>query len=199
LADYQHITSLSNLYRLYNAFLDQEDLGFDGVILKALSSSYFANAIKIKKEMTVDAVVIGAYVAKGERVSSLLLAVFDNPTKLWVPIGKIRGDGAKWDAVCNACLGLAATSPKELMNVVSPPESPSIWIMPNIVVQVTARQISPGAKGAYLLFVEAMRDAFIRWDKDVNTATTFAQLMEIAGIETRPPISPNLFNPDKQK
>lgn len=196
LAHYQHIAALNDLHRLYDAFLDQEERGFDGVILKAFNSSYFDYAIKVKKETTVDAVVIGAYISHG-RVSSLLLAVFDKTTNHWIPIGKIAKGGDEWDAVCNACL--EAASAKRFMNVLSPPASPSIWIKPNIVVQVTARTIRPGAQGGYVLSLEAPRNVFIRRDKDVNAATTFAELVEMAGIETRLPMSPTLFSNDNEE
>jgi ATP-dependent DNA ligase len=198
LADYKRIESFLALDAIYQSFLDQTEPGYDGVILKRFNNTYFTDAIKVKREITVDALVIGISLSEKAKIqgnnipakdwaSSLLIAVLDTQTNLWIPIGKVSGNDEDWNGVCETCKGkiMLGSYPT---NIVPPPEAPDLWIDPEIVVQVTARTIRLGAKDSYIVIAEAPRDIFLRRDKDSSMVTTFDQLLEMGGINTRPPI-----------
>jgi ATP-dependent DNA ligase len=201
--DYHRINSFDELSRLYQTFLDQTGPGFDGVILKSLSKSYFSPAYKLKREITIDVVIVGIYLGKASKTInsqivefpsniSLLMAVMDAQTQQWIPIGKVNGNDDDWKEVLQKCQAIIIEGDRPAQ-ILAPPDSVDMWVRPEVVVQVTARTISLGAKNSYVVVAEAPREVFLRPEKDVNLATTFDQLLVIGDIKKRPVIPMGLI------
>lgn len=191
ISEYRIIEELADLDVIFQDFLQRQDEGYDGVILKKMDSLYFTDVLKIKTEITLDPVVLGIYFNNEKEIKSFLVAVKDQQTNLWIPIGKVAGQGEDWDGVCSACKGVKEINSLS-NNIFPPPDQPDTWISPEIIVQITARSISKGAQNSYILRADAPRDLLLREDKHIKTATTFDQMCEIAGID-RPPIPFGLF------
>jgi len=191
IASYRSLDSKEELESLYQTFIRERALGYDGIILKKKGTGYFSRAFKLKSEITVDPVILGGYWTKDKKLTALLLAVFDHQTNMWIPVGKVADIGQNWEDTCKACLEqIIENGP---INIIRPPAPPNFWINPSVVVQVTARSVSKGARGSYIIRIDAPRDVILRRDKGVANADTFDQLLEIADISERPPISGSLF------
>lgn len=189
-ADYKEILSVDDLLSLYKDFIYRQKDGYDGVILKKKKSSYFVDAIKIKSELTLDLVMAGVYLRNDNKIQAILVAVRDDQTNLLIPVAKVTGQGAEWEDACSVCI--SRILPETPSNILPPPTTPDHYLVPEVIVQITARSISKGAHNSYIIRVDAPRNLFLRNDKDLNTSTSFDTMCEMAGIP-RPAISLGLF------
>jgi len=176
-AAYTPIRSGDDLIKLYQACLIKRKDGFDGTIIKRLSTSYFADALKLKTEDTIDAVVIGAYIDELDIVRSLLLVVPSHKYKLWIPVAKITKTNTNWDAIWAACQPYILDHRPDNLGEIS--DIPDIWITPQVVVEVTMTELHPGK--TYLVRAEYPRKCTLREDKGPEEATLFEQILQMAG------------------
>jgi DNA ligase-1 len=180
LAEYNYLVSPEGLQEFYQRCLARRKEGFDGVIIKKLDTPYFSDALKIKPEDSVDAVVVGAYLDKRQVEMSLLLAVPDRQRKQWVPIGKVTKQSTDWDIVWPVCQPFVLDHRPD--NIDDPPVDPDIWIAPAVVVAVTIRWVSESTSYVSGVTCEAIRQCTLREDKGVEDATSFEQILQMAGL-----------------
>jgi DNA ligase-1 len=177
-AEYTPIRSQDELIRFYQACLLKRKDGFDGAIIKRLSTPYFTDALKLKTEDTADAVVIGAYRNEKSAVQSLLLAVLSHELKLWVPIAKVTRTNTDWDTIWTACQPYVIDyRPSQLAEIA---DIPDIWIAPGVVVEITMTELRAGKD--YIVRAEYPRKYTLREDKGPEDATSFEQILQIAGL-----------------
>ena len=184
LAKFIEIESYEELFKHYSHCLSLGDKGYDGMIIKRRDQQYFSSAIKVKPRDTIDPVVIGAYFNSPGEVSSLLLAVIDDRTDLWIPIAKVVRDPSGWPAVWKASKRFALSDRPP--DVYAPPDIPDVWIEPKVVVKITFERIREGSKGTYLVRVDSPREVTIRYDKGPEQATTYNDLLAMAGLGRSP-------------
>ena len=181
-ADYTRIHSLEDLIGLYQVYQRRKKEGFDGVIIKRLDTPYFTDVLKVKPEETIDAVVVGAYFQKEGELKTLLLAVPSHKSNTWVPIAKVKGKGAEWDAVYSAC------KPYKLgqrpYNMGDPPDRPQIWFAPKTVVAVSLTELRSVKN--YQVLADAARKCVLREDKGPEEATSLEQVLLMANLSESP-------------
>lgn len=177
LAEYSSIESKDDLIKLYQQCQARKAEGFDGTIIKQLDTSYFTDVLKVKPEETVDAVVVGAERNLHGAIKTLLLAVPWHEHNSWVPITKVARTSTDWKAVWPACkLHILENRPD---NLEDPPVIPHIWIAPKIVVTVNVTGWQPSK--AYQIHGFGARDCVLREDKSPEDATSFEQVLQLAG------------------
>ncbi|HWE62895.1 MAG TPA: ATP-dependent DNA ligase [Chloroflexota bacterium] len=175
--------------------------GLEGIMAKKPAAPYQAGArnynwVKLKRAQaghlrdTVDCVIIGYLYGRGRRASfgvgALLVAVYDQERDVFPSVTKI-GTGltdAEWHAVRERCAPyISAEKPARVESTIVP----SVWVAPQVVIEVLADEItrSPlhaagrqaGTEGYALRFPRliSFRDA----DKRPEDATTVAELIEL--------------------
>lgn len=173
--------------------------GLEGVIAKDLNAPYVAGArkfawIKLKKSYqgnladTVDVAIIGFYKGKGKRtefgLGGLLTAVYDPEEQQFRSIAKI-GTGFNEEEMQSLFDRLSKLAVKEKPVNVDSELEPDIWTVPEIVIEVTADEItrSPTHKCAWNgnegLALRFPRLTKFRDDKKVTDITTVSEILEM--------------------
>lgn len=175
--------------------------GLEGVVIKKLESPYEAGArsfnwVKLKRHSrgelqdTIDCVLLGYIFGKGKRaafgVGALLVGVYDKEQDMFVTVTKI-GTGlsdAEWQSIRERTKGLVVDhKPARVSSLIIP----SVWIEPEIVIEVLADEItrSPihtagkvGNEPGYALRFPRLV-SFRDKDKKPEDATTVDELLEM--------------------
>ena len=178
--------------------------GLEGIIAKDLSAPYVAGArkfawIKLKKSYgdmadTVDAVIIGYYLGKGQRqefeFGGLLAAVLNDETNEFETIAKI-GSGFSEDEMKKFEAMLYKIKVKNKPKGVNSKLTPDFWVKPKYVITVAADEItlSPmhtcglvGDTGYALRFPRMMS---LRTDKGPDEATTTKEIIELFEMQRK--------------
>ncbi len=175
--------------------------GLEGVVLKKLESPYEAGArsfnwVKLKRHSrgelqdTIDCVLLGYIFGRGKRatfgVGALLVGVYDKERDMFVTVTKI-GTGLsdeEWQSIRERTKGLVVDhKPARVSSLIVP----SVWIEPEIVIEVLADEItrSPihtagkvGNEPGYALRFPRLV-SFRDKDKKPEDATTVDELLEM--------------------
>jgi len=175
--------------------------GLEGVVIKKLESPYEAGArsfnwVKLKRHSrgelqdTIDCVLLGYIFGKGKRaafgVGALLVGLYDKEQDIFVTVTKI-GTGlsdAEWQSISERTKGLVVDhKPARVSSLIIP----SVWIEPEIVIEVLADEItrSPihtagkvGNEPGYALRFPRLV-SFRDKDKKPEDATTVEELLEM--------------------
>ena len=176
-------------------------LGLEGLVVKKLESRYEAGArnfnwVKLKRHSagalgdTIDCVLLGYLFGRGKRAAlgagALLVGVYDPERDLFVTVTKI-GTGLsdeQWRGIRERTRGLEVDHrPARVSSLIEP----SVWLEPQIVIEVLADEItrSPthtagkvgGEPGYALRFPRLV--AFRERDKKPEDATTVQELIEM--------------------
>lgn len=182
--------------------------GYEGIVAKKAAGLYDAgkrgfNWIKIKHldehklNDTVDAVIIGYYYGKGRRaglgMGAFLVALFNNETNSFQSLAKV-GTGLTDDLLLNL------TKQLDESMVLEKPESydvshelfPDVWVMPKIVVEVEADEITVSKlhtagfgliKKDCGLAMRFPRLLSVRADKGLRDITTIEELISISRLK----------------
>ncbi|MBV9601790.1 MAG: ATP-dependent DNA ligase [Chloroflexi bacterium] len=192
--------------RLDEMFADALERGLEGLVVKRVDSPYQAGArnfnwVKLKRhsrgalEDTIDCVLLGYFVGRGKRadlgVGALLVGVYDAAADEFKSVTKI-GTGLsdeQWREVGERAAPYRA---EQRPARVSSRIIPSVWLEPQIVVEVLADEItsSPNHTAGYALRfprVIRFRDA----DKRPEDATTLAELIELYQAQRGQPSAPD--------
>ncbi len=193
--------------RLQAIFDDALTKGLEGVITKRPNSKYEAggrnfNWIKLKRNSsgelqdTIDCVILGYVFGKGKRsafgAGALLVGVYDDKKDEFVTVSKI-GTGLtdeEWKEVHKRADKIKTDKKPARVNSVL---SPSVWITPEIVIEVLADEItrSPvhtagrdeNGVGYALRFPRLIK--FREKDKTAEDATTVKELIEMYQAQYR--------------
>jgi DNA ligase-1 len=179
------------LEALFEAALER---GLEGLVVKRVDSTYQAGArnfnwIKLKKhsrgalEDTVDCVLLGYFLGRGKRVElgvgAVLAGVYDREADEFVTVTKI-GTGLsdeQWRQLRERAEPYRSEDrPARVRSAVTP----SVWLVPEIVVEVLADEItkSPNHTAGYALrFPRVIR--FRESDKRPEDATTLQELARL--------------------
>lgn len=177
--------------------------GLEGVVVKRLSSLYEAggrnfNWVKLKRHSdgelkdTIDCVILGYIYGKGKRTAfgagALLVGVYDSKKDTFVTVSKI-GTGLtdeEWKSIKDRTHGLELNhKPARVDSLIEP----SVWVKPEIVIEVLADEItrSPlhtagkdGEDAGYALRFPRLVN-FRDKDKKPEDATTVKELIEMFG------------------
>jgi DNA ligase-1 len=175
--------------------------GLEGVVIKKPESPYEAGArsfnwVKLKRHSrgelqdTIDCVLLGYIFGKGKRaafgVGALLVGVYDKEQDMFVTVTKI-GTGLsdeEWQSIRERTKGLVVDhKPARVSSLIVP----SVWIEPEIVIEVLADEItrSPihtagkvGNEPGYALRFPRLV-SFRDKDKKPEDATTVDELLEM--------------------
>ena len=193
-------------------FLDSIGKGLEGVVAKRLDSPYQAGArnfnwVKLKRAQaghlrdTVDCVILGFIFGRGKRVSfgagALLVGVYDAERDEFATVTKI-GTGLsdeEWRDVRRRCDRITLEGrPARVSSIIEP----SVWVEPEVVVEVLADEItrSPvhtagrrdGEPGYALRFPRVV--SFRGDDKRPEDATTVAEIIEMYDQQTASRVQP---------
>jgi len=144
--------------KIENFFDDAISRGLEGILAKKLDGTYQAGArgwnwIKLKRsyqsklEDTVDCVVMGHYAGRGKRTSfgmgAFLIGVYDEKKDMFVTIAKI-GTGLtdeEWKELFRRSGKIKSTHKPALYEVDKWLE-PDVWVMPSIVVEIKADELT---------------------------------------------------------
>lgn len=180
--------------RLQEIFDDALSKGLEGVITKRPDSLYEAggrnfNWIKLKRHSsgelsdTVDCVILGYVYGRGRRADfgagALLVGIYDKQNDEFVTVSKI-GTGLtdeEWREVHKRADKIKVDKKPSRVNSVL---TPSVWIVPEIVIEVLADEItkSPIHTAGYALrFPRLVK--FRGTDKKAEDATTVKELIEM--------------------
>ena len=175
--------------------------GLEGVVVKKLESPYEAGArnfnwVKLKRHSagalqdTIDCVLLGYIFGRGKRAAlgagALLVGVYDKKQDMFVTVSKI-GTGLsdeEWRSIKERTKGLVVDhKPARVSSLIEP----SVWLEPEIVIEVLADEITrspihtagkvgeePGYALRFPRFV-----AFREKDKKPEDATTVEELLEM--------------------
>jgi len=175
--------------------------GLEGVVIKKLSSKYEAggrnfNWVKLKRHQagelkdTIDCVILGYITGKGKRTAfgagALLVGVYDKKKDIFVTVSKI-GTGLsdeEWKSIKERSHGLEVNhKPARVESLIIP----SVWVKPEIVIEVLADEItrSPihtagkaGEEPGYALRFPRLV-SFRDKDKKPEDATSVNELIEM--------------------
>ncbi len=185
---------VDNAKKLDDIFEDALERGLEGLVVKRVDSPYQAGArnfnwVKLKRHSrgalddTVDCVLIGYFVGRGKRVGlgvgALLVGVYDKDADVFKSVTKI-GTGLsdeQWREVGTRAEPFRSEQrPARVQSTITP----SVWLEPEIVVEVLADEItsSPNHTAGYALRfprVIRFRDA----DKRPEDATSLRELVEL--------------------
>jgi DNA ligase-1 len=182
-------------------FDEAVSLGLEGLVVKKLESRYEAGArnfnwVKLKRHSagalndTIDCVLLGYLFGRGKRAAlgagSLLVGVYDPERDQFVTVTKI-GTGLsdeQWRSIRERTRGLEVDhKPARVSSLIQP----SVWVEPQIVIEVLADEItrSPihtagkvgGEPGYALRFPRLV--SFREGDKKPEDATTVQELIEM--------------------
>ena len=192
---------VSNSERLQEIFDDALTKGLEGVITKRPDSKYEAGArnfnwIKLKRHSsgelkdTIDCVILGYIFGKGKRsafgAGALLVGVYDSKRDEFVTVSKI-GTGLtdeEWREIHKRADKIKVSKKPARVNSVL---TPSVWIAPEIVIEVLADEITRSPvhtagktdkePGYALRFPRLIK--FREADKKAEDATTVKELTEM--------------------
>ncbi|MCK9292651.1 MAG: ATP-dependent DNA ligase [archaeon] len=195
----------NSLKELEDFFNSRIELGFEGIIVKDIDSSYRAgsrgfNWIKFKKSYlsnsldTIDAVIVGAFYGQGRRsdgIGALLMAVFDKETNNYYTIAKL-GTGLT-DEVLLELKNLLDTSklekrPSYLVTNIDA----DVYVLPKIVVEINFDEITRSTvhtvcydqdlnQGLALRFPRFVRLRDDKNDRQTTTQEEIQRLYELQG------------------
>jgi len=182
-------------------FDEARSLGLEGLVVKKLESRYEAGArnfnwVKLKRHSagalndTIDCVLLGYLFGRGKRAAlgagALRVGVYDPERDLFVTVTKI-GTGLsdeEWRGIRERTRGLEVDhKPARVSSLIEP----SVWVEPQIVIEVLADEItrSPthtagkvGKEPGYALRFPRLV-AFRERDKKPEDATTVQELIEL--------------------
>lgn len=187
--------------KIQELFDDAITSGLEGLIVKKPDSKYEAGArnfnwVKLKRHSagelhdTIDCVILGYIFGKGKRsgfgAGSLLVGVYDQKKDMFVTVSKI-GTGLtdiEWQEVHKRADKISVDSkPARVDSVIIP----TVWIKPEIVIEVLADEITKSPThtankigsepGLALRFPRLVK--FREADKRPEDATTVKELMEM--------------------
>ncbi len=186
---------------LSNLLEDAISKGLEGVVIKKLQSPYEAGArnfnwVKLKRHSsgelndTIDCVILGYITGRGKRTAfgagALLVGIYDPKKDEFVTVSKI-GTGLsdeEWREIHNRADKIALDHKPPRVNSII---NPSVWIRPEIVIEVLADEItrSPvhtagkedGEPGYALRFPRLV--SFRNADKKAEDATSVEELIEM--------------------
>ena len=185
------------------AFHEQQlRLGLEGAVMKQKNSSYVSGRkswrwVKIKEEEgsqgklsdTIDCLMLGYYVGKGKRqafgIGALLVGVLaknqngDLVVKSLSKIGTGLTDAQFREIKQIADQNLSVNNQKPAIYDVNKNLSPDFWLMPKIVLEIAADEISKSpihTAGVALRFPRLVK---IRYDKSFEETTTMEELATI--------------------
>lgn len=192
---------VSDVHDLTLLFDEAISKGLEGLVVKKLESRYEAGArnfnwVKLKRHSagalndTIDCVLLGYLFGRGKRAAlgagSLLVGVYDPGQDQFVTVTKI-GTGlsdAQWRSIQERTVGLEVDhKPARVSSLIEP----SVWVEPQIVIEVLADEItrSPihtagkvGAEPGYALRFPRLV-SFRERDKRPEDATTVQELIEM--------------------
>src|SRR3989338_5332685 len=192
---------VDNEERLNELFNDSLTKGLEGLVVKRSDSKYEAGArnfnwVKLKRHSagelkdTIDCVILGYVYGRGKRVTfgagALLVGVYDKEKDEFVTISKI-GTGLtdeEWREIHKRADKIKVDHKPARVNSIL---TPSVWIEPEIVIEVLADEItkSPvhtagkiGSDPGYALrFPRLVK--FREADKKAEDATTVKELIEM--------------------
>ena len=181
--------------------------GLEGVVAKKLESPYEAGArnfnwVKLKRHSagalhdTIDCVLLGYIFGRGKRAAlgagALLVGVYDPKQDMFVTVSKI-GTGLtdeEWRSIKERTKGLVVDhKPARVSSLIEP----SVWLEPEIVIEVLADEItrSPihtagkvGEEPGFALRFPRLV-AFREKDKKPEDATTVEELIEMYASQGR--------------
>ncbi len=187
--------------RITELFDDALTKGLEGLIVKRPDSKYEAGArnfnwVKLKRHSsgelhdTIDCVILGYIFGRGKRAAfgagALLVGVYDKDKDEFVTVSKI-GTGLtdeEWKEIHKRADKIKVSSKPARVNSIL---TPSVWIAPEIVIEVLADEItkSPihtagkiGSNPGYALrFPRLVK--FREADKQAEDATTVKELIEM--------------------
>ena len=180
--------------RIQELFDDSLSKGLEGLIVKRPDSKYEAggrnfNWVKLKKHSsgelqdTIDCVILGYIFGKGKRAAfgagALLVGVYDNKKDEFVTVSKI-GTGLTDEEFKEIHKRADKIKVDHKPARVNSKLIPSVWIKPEIVIEVLADEItkSPTHTAEYALrFPRLVR--FREADKKAEDATTVKELIEM--------------------
>lgn len=197
---------------LQTFFDEHVQKGLEGIVAKRLDSPYQAggrnfNWVKLKRSVagqlrdTVDCVILGYIYGRGKRTSfgagALLVGVYDARTDEFVTVSKI-GTGLtdeEWREIRERCDKIATeTKPARVQSLIVP----SVWVMPEVVIEVQADEItrSPlhtcgrngGQTGYALRFPRLI--SFRGADKKPEDATKVEEIIEMYEQQARMQVAP---------
>ncbi len=180
--------------------------GLEGVVVKKLNSPYEAGArnfnwVKLKRNQsgelrdTIDCVILGYVFGKGKRTAfgagALLVGVYDKSDDSFVTVSKI-GTGLsdeEWKSIKARSRGLEVDrKPARVSSLITP----SVWVKPEIVIEVLADEITRSpihTAGAVLLHGKVTEPGYaLRFprlvtfrdkDKSAEDATDVRELIEM--------------------
>lgn len=192
---------VSDTKRLQQLLDDSISQGLEGLVVKRLDSKYEAGArnfnwVKLKRHSsgelkdTIDGVILGYIFGRGKRAEfgagALLVGVYDDKKDEFVTVSKI-GTGlsdAEWREIHKRADKIKVDHKPARVNALL---NPSVWIKPEIVIEVLADEItrSPihtagkiGSEPGYALrFPRLIK--FREADKKAEDATTVKELIEM--------------------
>ncbi len=196
-------------------FEEQVESGLEGIVAKELGSPYVAGSrkfswIKLKRSYrgelsdTVDLVVVGYYLGKGQRTEfgfgGLLAAVYNKKRDMFETITRIgTGFSEKQMEMFSSTLKKIRKEKKPAR--VDALVEPHFWVEPKYVVTVRADEItkspmhtcgresdSPDAVGYALRFPRLVSDG-IREDKSPEDATSTKEIIEMFGQQRKVKVS----------
>lgn len=186
-------------------------MGLEGLVVKKLNSPYEAggrnfNWVKLKRHSsgelhdTIDCVILGYIYGKGKRAAfgagALLVGLYDKKRDMFVTVTRI-GTGLsddEWKSIKERTKGLERqTKPARVDSLISP----SVWVEPEIVIEVLAdeitrsplhtagAQVTDGIKepGYALRFPRLV--TFREKDKKAEDATSVEELIEMYNQQGR--------------
>lgn len=184
---------------------DSIQKGLEGVVVKRLDSRYEAggrnfNWIKLKRYSsgeltdTIDCVILGYILGRGKRTAfgagALLVGVYDTDADEFVTVSKI-GTGLtddEWRSIKEKTEGLELSHKPARVNSLL---SPSVWVEPQIVIEVLAdeitrspihtagMEITDGVKGVGYALRFPRLITFRDKDKKPEDATTVKELIAL--------------------
>jgi ADP-ribose pyrophosphatase YjhB (NUDIX family) len=179
LADYTILNTCQELSSFYASWKPRRFEGFDGVILKGLSTKYFSDVWKLKADEPLDVAVIGAYFDRHGGWRSLLLAAPNPFPDRWVPVGELHPAVPGWDEVCNACQSNVQSEPPDSMMEMT--HWPDVWIEPKVIIEVLFQV--RGKTDRFSIGRELYpRRCRVRYDKGIADATSLDKVQEIVGV-----------------
>ncbi len=181
--------------------------GLEGVVVKKLESPYEAGArnfnwVKLKRHSsgelndTIDCVILGYITGRGKRIAfgagALLVGLYDKKTDEFVTVSKI-GTGLtdeEWREVHRRADRIKVDNKPARVNSLI---MPSVWIKPEIVIEVLADEITRSPihtagktdtePGYALRFPRLV--SFRSSDKKAEDATTVDELIEMYNLQGR--------------
>lgn len=193
--------------RITEVFNDAITKGLEGLVCKRPDSKYEAGArnfnwVKLKRhsagelEDTIDCVILGYIFGRGKRATfgagSLLVGIYDDKKDEFVTISKI-GTGLtdeEWREIHKRADKIKVPHKPVRVNALL---VPSVWIKPEIVIEVLADEITrspihtagktPSAPGYALRFPRMVK--FREAEKRAEDATTVKELIEMYNQQSK--------------